>query len=55
VWQLSDRKIDQLPHLFASGHVGLVREIARLIGEELREHRTEPDRLGLHAGLSAGR
>lgn len=43
--QLSDRKIDRLAHLFASGHSGYAREIARLLGEELRERRTEPDPL----------
>jgi len=43
--QLSDRKIDRLSHLFASGRTGHAREIARLLGEELRERHTEPDPL----------
>jgi hypothetical protein len=43
--QLSDRKINRLSHQYASGHTGCAREIARLLGEELRERRTEPDPL----------
>jgi hypothetical protein len=43
--QLSGRQIDRLSHLFASGQTEHAREIARLLSEELREHRSEPDPL----------
>jgi hypothetical protein len=41
--QLSDREIDRLSYLFASGHTGHAREIARLLSQELPERNAEPD------------